>query len=266
MGRTLVMGDIHGAHKALVQCLERSKFTDEDTLIQLGDVADGWGEVYECVEELLKIKNLIAIKGNHDDWLLEFLNTGMHPGVGQGGRASMDSYVRHCMEDVPGGGRSLFIPESHRKFFRNQHYYYKDDKERLFIHGGFNRHMLLKEHNDPFVFWWDRDLWHTALSYEAMQKGIVLDKDEQEDILEKNDGNKVVFKIKEPVSEVFIGHTTTGMWKKDTPMHAGPIWNLDTGSGFEGKLTIMDVDTHEYWQSDNVRTLYPDETGRGRRS
>lgn len=55
--RTFAMGDIHGAHKALVQCLERCNFNNEiDTLIQLGDVADGWSETYECVEELLKIK------------------------------------------------------------------------------------------------------------------------------------------------------------------------------------------------------------------
>jgi len=45
MGRTLVIGDIHGAYKALVQCLERSGFDKEkDTLITIGDVCDGWHE------------------------------------------------------------------------------------------------------------------------------------------------------------------------------------------------------------------------------
>ncbi len=78
--RTFVMGDIHGAHKALQQCLERAPFDkDKDTLIQLGDIADGFGEVHDCVEELLKIRNLIAIKGNHDEWLNQFLQTGYHP-------------------------------------------------------------------------------------------------------------------------------------------------------------------------------------------
>ncbi len=60
------MGDIHGAYQALVQCIERSGLDREhDTLIQLGDITDGFSEVYECAETLLKIKNLIAIKGNH---------------------------------------------------------------------------------------------------------------------------------------------------------------------------------------------------------
>lgn len=40
------------------------------------------------------------------------------------------------------------------------------------------------------------------------------------------------------------------------------VWNLDTGSGFSGKLTIMDIDTKEFWQSDFVRELYPNENGR----
>ena len=40
MSRVLVMGDIHGAHKALVQCLKRSGFDNEkDTLIQLWEIS-----------------------------------------------------------------------------------------------------------------------------------------------------------------------------------------------------------------------------------
>ena len=71
--KTFVMGDVHGAYKALKQCLERASFDyQNDCLIQLGDIADGGNEVYECVEELLKIKNLVAIKGNHDDWFCEY--------------------------------------------------------------------------------------------------------------------------------------------------------------------------------------------------
>ena len=65
--KRFAIGDIHGNYKALKQCLERSAFDKEnDLLIQLGDVADGWHEVYECVDELLSIKNTIFIKGNHD--------------------------------------------------------------------------------------------------------------------------------------------------------------------------------------------------------
>jgi hypothetical protein len=33
---------------------------------------------------------------------------------------------------------------------------------------------------------------------------------------------------------------------------------MDTGAGWTGKLTIMDVQTKEYWQSELVQLLYPD--------
>jgi serine/threonine protein phosphatase 1 len=42
------------------------------------------------------------------------------------------------------------------------------------------------------------------------------------------------------------------------------VWNIDTGAAFTGKLTIMDIDTRQFWQSDPVKNLYPGETGRNR--
>lgn len=259
MGRTFVMGDIHGAYKALVQCLERSGFNfEEDTLIQLGDIADGWPEVYEVVEELFKIRNLIHIRGNHDDWFLEYIEKGIHPVKWEmGGEGTARSYLRQInREHLIERKMSTFlvalnpndIPPVHQQFFRSQHYYYKDDNNRLFIHGGFDRHHTLKEQM-PYTFWWNRNLWSSALSFEVMIKG---------------DPNSK-FKYKENIKEVFIGHTTTGNWGKDIPMKAANIWNLDTGAGWEGKLTIMDVDTKEYWQSDKVGELYPGELGRRKR-
>lgn len=237
MSKTFVIGDIHGGYKALLQCLERSNFNkEEDTLISLGDICDGWSEVYECVEELLSIKNLIAIRGNHDQWFYEFIRTGIHGSQWQqGADATKISY----------GKRSFMIPESHEKFFGTQMNYYVDDQNRCFVHGGFNRHSSIKEQPFPYIYYWDRDLWLQALSYGSMI----------------NNSHK--FKMVDNFKEVFIGHTTTSCWNKECkPMKAANIWNLDTGGGFEGKITIMNVDTHEYWQSDNVKELYPNERGR----
>jgi serine/threonine protein phosphatase 1 len=46
------------------------------------------------------------------------------------------------------------------------------------------------------------------------------------------------------------------------PVQKANIWNIDTGAAFKGPLTIMDADTKEYWQSDPVFELYPEENGR----
>lgn len=273
-GKTYVMGDIHGCYRGLKQCLERSGFNkEEDTLIQLGDVVDGWSEVYECVEELLTIKNLISIKGNHDDWFNEYLTSGSHPCSWlHGGYTTLQSYAKHADREVTvrqrmGGwtGDLTFadVPPAHNGFFAKQHLYYIDSQNRMFVHGGWNREMSISEvkAQQPYEFYWDRSLVMKAMSA-------------------KN--NKL--HTKDGFEEIFVGHTATINWnhyktmklknaegvevdtevlcKCDKPMTGGGLWNLDTGGGWYGRVTIMNVETKEYWQSDVVETLYPEETGR----
>ena len=239
--RTLCVGDIHGGHKALLQCLERSGFNkEEDTLIQLGDVADGWSQTPQCVDELLSIPNLISIRGNHDKWCEEWMSKGVAANnwINQGGKATRDAYLKEG-----------FIINHLDRFFKKQHNYYIDDQNRAFVHGGYTSEKGLGHEQHQATYYWDRELWMIALSGEATQRG----------------GHSKTAELPRRLrahKEIFIGHTTTGNWGKDTPMNACNVWNLDTGGGFEGKLTIMDVDTKEYWQSDTVKDLYPEENGR----
>lgn len=257
------MGDIHGNFRAFMQCIERSGFNPEkDLLIQLGDVTDRGSHSYECVEYLISLSNLIHIKGNHDDWTLTMLNTGIHPGLHQGGRATLESYLRHCDEGSFMNDYRLFVPESHLKFFRTQYNYYILDRK-LFVHGGFNRHELINEQHQPDIYYWDRDLWASAMSYQSMRKKH----SDKESWVGK-------FKYKDTsFDEVFIGHTSTTNWSLNEtytqsgvvvpgnvpctiPMVAANIINVDTGGGNpEGKLTIMDIDTKQYWQSDIISSL-----------
>ena len=258
-GRTLVIGDIHGNFKGLQQALERCKFNNDiDTLISLGDVVDGHSQSYEVVEELTKIKNLIAVRGNHDEWFHYWMTRGTHPSRWmQGAKATGESYLRkHNPEDFflydysSGHARvrltTNHLPDSHIKFFDSQVDYYLDEKNRLFVHGGFNRHYPLEEQGD--ILWWDRDLWSQALSYGTISavEGIENPK----------------FKMVGDFKEVFIGHTSTQFWKEDKPMNAANIWNLDTGGGWYGFISIMDIDTKEVWQSDSGKELYPEFKGR----
>ena len=52
MARTLVIGDIHAAKKALVQVLDRADVQADDQLIFLGDYVDAWSEAVETVDFL----------------------------------------------------------------------------------------------------------------------------------------------------------------------------------------------------------------------
>ena len=62
--------------------------------------------------------------------------------------------------------------------------------------------------------------------------------------------------------EVYLGHTPTIRYGIETPMKCREIWMMDTGAGWWGKLTIINTETKEYFQSDKVTELYPDEKGR----
>jgi serine/threonine protein phosphatase 1 len=235
--KTYAVADIHGAHKALVQVLERSGFDyDKDKLICLGDTVDGWSEVIESIRELAKIKNLVYVMGNHDKWFVDFVRFDIAPyvWVSQGGRASIDSYKKYYTEE---------LTDELIKFFDKGVYFYEED-ERLYVHGGFNWHRDVRDQM-PSDLMWDRHLWATANMWAEWEgKGL--------------ESNMV-----KSYNEVFIGHTSTCFENPDMkPVNHVNVWNLDQGAGYEGKLTIMNVDTKEYWQSDIVSELYPEEKGR----
>lgn len=248
--RTLVIGDIHGAYKALLQCLEKSNFDyRNDLMIQLGDVVDGYPQSYECVEELLKIKHLVALKGNHDDWFNEFAQSDFHPYFwNHGGKGTLISYLEHAGKKgrffSSGSGyksalESIDIPQTHKTFFSNQIPYYVDGNNRCFVHAGFDRNL-------PFYnqgienYYWDRSLWEEAWQCSIMANGTERSKTDRH------------FK------EIFIGHTPTTKLGTDQPLTIFNITNLDTGAGHAGRLTIMDIDSKVFWQSDPLPGLYTD--------
>ena len=261
VSRTMTCGDIHGSYKGLKQALERSNFDYEnDILIQLGDVADGWPEVPECVEELLKIDNLVSIRGNHDEWTREWFMRGAAPNhwTQQGGQATIDAYIR----------TGLLMDDRHRDFFKNQVNFCVDNDNRVFVHGGFRSRKGIGHEEYQADYFWDRDLWNLAM---------LSDKHYITGTLEDNGLHGTRFMRHK---EIYIGHTSTGFWKAKghfreasdpnqvlnghitVPMNRCNVWNMDTGGGFEGKVTIMDIDTKEYWQSDLCKDLYPNHKGR----
>lgn len=228
--KTFVMGDLHGGHKALLQVLDRAKFDyEKDTLISLGDIADGMSDVVECFEELMKIKNMTMVRGNHDNWLLDYLRFEETPEIWitQGGRNSFESYQKHPE-----------LKEKHKKFLMSTPYYYIDEKNNLFVHGGLTRGSsgwLDPSKTLPSELMWSREMWYSSKGYSKAGDDLSVPE----------------FK------HVYVGHTT--VWKQSkVPFVSGNVVFMDTGGGFEGKLSLMNVDDiKEIYQSDLVSTLYP---------
>lgn len=241
MSRTLVIGDIHGGFKALKQVFERAGVTAEDQLIFLGDYVDGWGESSEIIRSLMELsenQECIFIKGNHDAWCEDWMSLGEAPDVWlfNGGKSTVESYNDYSLEDLA----------LHLEFFQRMKNYHVDDKNRLFIHAGYSSMHGPEKEVYSSNYRWDRTLWETAV---AMDRKLA-----------KN--SELYPKRLLLYSEIFIGHTPTLDIGVSHPVNKANVWNMDTGAAFTGSLSIMDIDTKEFWQSDPLPSLYPDEKGR----
>jgi serine/threonine protein phosphatase 1 len=227
--RRFVIGDIHGAYKALMQCFERSGFDREsDQLVCLGDVCDGWPDVPYVIEELLHVQKLVYLLGNHDQWLLEYFLSGNAPGIWlmQGGSSSVRSYKNG-------------VPAGHMELLKNAGLYHVVDNI-LFVHGGMIPGEPV-EYQDEETLLWDRSLVYAAL--DQAKKGSQV--------------NLTGYDM------VYVGHTPTINFGETQPIIACGVCLLDTGAGWSGGvLSMMDIDSRQYYQSDQVDQLYKGIRGR----
>jgi serine/threonine protein phosphatase 1 len=244
MNRKLVIGDIHGGLRALHQIIERAKVTPQDTLIFLGDYVDGWSDGSKLIDYLISLKKqhkFIFLRGNHDELLLYWL-TNQHDKIDNkmwmhhGGESTVLDYSNISEEKK----------RKHILFLQELENYYIDDENRLFVHAGFTNMYGAKAEYFPKLLYWDRTLWETAL---ALDTSIT------------KESNKYPKRFNN-YKEIYIGHTPVTRIGETTPINKANVWNIDTGAAFKGPLTILDVETKEYWQSEPVFELYIDEKGR----
>ncbi len=227
--RTFVISDIHGAFKALKQVFEQAKIDyNNDRIICLGDVCDRLPEIRECFDELLKVKNLIYVRGNHDQWAIDYLikNIGgsTEHWLTQGGNATQKSYKDG-------------IPKEHYTLLMNSLPYYKDEKNRIFVHGGFN-HKECIEDQDIDDLMWNRNMINIA----RMCEKDPTYKKQKLSIYEK----------------VYIGHTPTINYKSEKPITYLEVTNIDTGAAYGYKLSMLNIESDELFQSDFIKELYPE--------
>jgi len=228
MPREFVIGDIHGAHKALRQVFELAEFDKKnDTLFCLGDLVDGWPESKEVIEELMTLDKLQLVLGNHDLFFLDWIHSGeaSEEWLTHGGRATLESF-----SDFPSQSIIEFLESS-------EHYIL--DRNRLFVHGGIKPDEPLLQ-QDSSHFLWDRSLYQEAWNRR--------DKGRNTPITEFN--------------EVFIGHTPIHRQGHLTPQKVCEVWMMDTGAGWEGVLSLMDLSSYEVYTSSTVKSLYPNHKGR----
>ncbi len=231
MTKRFVIGDIHGQYNALKQVLNSANFNyDNDKLIVLGDVCDGGYNTYKVVEELLKIKNLIFVLGNHDVFFIDHIKSGWSEEIWlqQGGCATLESYGAKCVEGQTWDNKSeinstnLKIPISHHWFFHKGVYYYEEDNM-LFVHGGIDPKKPIEEQT-KHTLTWDREF-----------------------IVDCQNGLENKWDL------IFVGHTTTQKYDETVPIKMGNLIMMDCGAGWNGRLAMMDIDTKKVYLSEYVK-------------
>ncbi|MFM1808100.1 MAG: Protein-serine/threonine phosphatase [Bacteroidota bacterium] len=239
MGRTLVIGDIHSGKRGLEQALDRARIQPGDHLIFLGDYVDAWSEAAETVNFLITLQSnqqCTFLRGNHDDLCLNYLTKAEAPvnWLLHGGQQTKDSY----------DGQPKSLVDQHIAFLDSLEDYYLDtSNNRLFLHAGYTNLRGVTHEYFSKTFYWDRTLWELAQVVESS-------------------GSLPLPPRLMNYKELFIGHTPVSKTELVTPRRAANVWNIDTGAAFKGAVSILDVDTKQFWQSDRVELLYPGEPGR----
>ena len=257
MSRRLCVGDIHGMYSRLTDVLDKCKFSSPDKLYGAGDLCDRGKENLKTLKFLMGLNNFYPVIGNHDVWLAEYLNYNISERAFQ------------CWAYYNGGDNTF--SEISRL----------NDEEKLKIYN------WLK--NIPYMIKLDNKIiMHTptpARLFNRLKPGYNLEKITlanikesgllQDDIYDEDLWNRKVIACSRYVNEqqkykkifeaqfnnnspmVFAGHTPLGEPIYDEYMN---ICLIDTGSfvtkeryGEDGHITVIDIDTFDYWQSDNPK-------------
>lgn len=75
--RRLCIGDIHGNYDKTLKVLDFCKFSDSDVLYSTGDFCDRGRQNVKTIDFLMSLNNLFPVVGNHDLWNYEYLSDNM---------------------------------------------------------------------------------------------------------------------------------------------------------------------------------------------
>ncbi|MCR8657384.1 metallophosphoesterase family protein [Paenibacillus endoradicis] len=174
MSRIIMISDIHGCIKPFNQMLDFIKFNpNKDKLILLGDYVDrgpNSKDVVDKVISLVKEYGAIALRGNHDQRLVDLIsnhdNSIQTKFIEHGGIETIHSYcdAKNEINEIDMNKAISIISENyshHIDFLRCLPLYYEDDKH-LYVHAGINpKYSNWKEQSDyEFMYIKDEFLYY----------------------------------------------------------------------------------------------------------
>jgi serine/threonine protein phosphatase 1 len=211
--RTLALGDIHGCLDALKLLLARVELAPDDRVIALGDYVDRGPDsrgVLDLVIKLHETGQLIALRGNHDQMMLDARKaSGRGMWLGVGGCETLHSYG----VAFPEAFNASDIPDSHWRFLEENLLDYYEIDTHFFVHAGAYYDIPLNEQPEDVLLW-----------------------------------EKLFRPLPHVSGKIMVcGHTKQ---KSGVPLNLGHAVCIDTGVYEpDGWLTCLDVRTGKYWQA-----------------
>ncbi len=152
MNKFFAIGDIHGNLSHLEQIMEKirpSLDPQKDTLVFLGDYIDRGPDPKGVVDFILQVQEefseVVCLKGNHEDMLLDWVLNGRNYDLYlyNGGSSTIRSYSQEG---------SFHLPPEHLDFFNTLRLYYETDRY-IFVHAGLREGIPLAEQNPHDLIW-----------------------------------------------------------------------------------------------------------------
>jgi serine/threonine protein phosphatase 1 len=210
--RSIVIGDIHGCSLALKAIIAAIDVQAEDTIITLGDYVDRGPDSKGVLDHLIDLErrcHLIALKGDHDEMLRTTRASGLT------NRPLFDFWI------ASGGNATIVsyesagctvLPPEHVAFLERLRLYHETNSH-IFVHANYVPNQPVAKQSPD-----------TLLRLR----------------LEKLPGPHYSKKT------VVVGHTRQ---KDGAILDVGYLKCIDTGCGFGGPLTALDVDSGKVWQA-----------------
>ncbi|GIP56735.1 metallophosphoesterase family protein [Paenibacillus woosongensis] len=175
MSRILMISDIHGCIEQFNDLLDAIHYNpSKDNLILLGDYVDRGPrskETVERVKELVNNHNVIALRGNHDQRLVDLVRTKSETVQGKflehGGMQTLQSYCHFVSENMD---EELFKQareyirvnfSSHIDFLESLPLYY-EDLHHIYVHAGLNPKYINWREQIEYDFMYIKEEFHQS--------------------------------------------------------------------------------------------------------
>lgn len=162
--RTIIIGDIHGCYRELTELItkltqEKKYIPEKDRLIFIGDYIDRGDNPRMVVKYVRALQdkygeNVIPLKGNHEDMLLDYVANADQNWLYNGYEATLLSY------------------EGYKEELKNDIWwmsalslYYEDDYF-IYVHAGVDKDLPMDQQDDETLLWVRQEFYLNPRTYD----------------------------------------------------------------------------------------------------